>query len=95
MPHDSPLSGGNIPGSVEGSLKLNELIAMCTKLVEIVTTLDTELNQTKQVYGNTIAKLVKKVKHLENKLKTSKVRRKPRIVLSNEEDNLVSKAPSK
>ncbi|GJS88491.1 putative ribonuclease H-like domain-containing protein [Tanacetum coccineum] len=74
MPHDSPLSGGNIPGSVEGSLKLNELIAMCTKLVEIVTTLDTELNQTKQVYGNTIAKLVKKVKHLENKLKTSKGR---------------------
>ncbi|GJS88495.1 hypothetical protein Tco_0771131 [Tanacetum coccineum] len=68
---------------------------MCTKLLEIVTTLYIELNQTKQVYGNAIAKLVKKVKHLENKLKTSKVSRKPRIVLADEEDNLVSEAPSK
>ncbi|GJS18063.1 hypothetical protein Tco_0412535 [Tanacetum coccineum] len=31
-PHDSPLIGGYTPGSDEGRLKLNELMAMCTKL---------------------------------------------------------------
>ncbi|GKA26163.1 putative ribonuclease H-like domain-containing protein [Tanacetum coccineum] len=66
MPHDSPLFGGYILGSVEGSLKLNELTDLCTKLVERVTTLETELTQTKQVYGKAIKKLVKKVKHLED-----------------------------
>ncbi|GKB16515.1 ribonuclease H-like domain-containing protein, partial [Tanacetum coccineum] len=95
MPHDSPLSGGYTPTSVEGSLKLNELTDMCTKLVKRVTTLETELKQTKQVYGKAITKLVNKVKNLETKLKISKVRRKTRLVLSDEEDNLVSEAPSK
>ncbi|GJS65981.1 hypothetical protein Tco_0680545 [Tanacetum coccineum] len=95
MPHDSPLSGGHTPRSVEGSLKLHKLTELYTKIVERVTTLETELNQTKQVYGNAITKLVQKVKHLETKLKTSKVRRKTRIGLSNEEEDLVSEAPSK
>ncbi|GKB37462.1 putative ribonuclease H-like domain-containing protein [Tanacetum coccineum] len=31
-PHDSPLTGGYTPGSDEGRLKLNELMAICTKL---------------------------------------------------------------
>ncbi|GJR39961.1 hypothetical protein Tco_1215645 [Tanacetum coccineum] len=61
MPHDSPLLGGYTPGSVEGSQKLNELMDLCTKLVDRVTTLETELTQTKKVYGKAITKLVKKV----------------------------------
>ncbi|GJS53193.1 hypothetical protein Tco_0626555 [Tanacetum coccineum] len=95
MPHDSPLLGGNTPGSVEGSMKLNELMDLCTKLVERVTSLETELTKTKQVYGKAITKLVKKVKSLEDKLKSTKARRKSKIVLSDEEENLVSDAPSK
>ncbi|GJR83339.1 hypothetical protein Tco_0154124 [Tanacetum coccineum] len=31
-PHDSPLPGGYTPGSDKGRLKLEELMAMCTKL---------------------------------------------------------------
>ncbi|GJT56538.1 putative ribonuclease H-like domain-containing protein [Tanacetum coccineum] len=70
MPHDSPLSGGYTPGSVEGSMKLNELTNLCTKLVD-------------------------RVKHLEDKLKSTKARRKARMVLSDEEEDLVSEDPTK
>ncbi|GKG18077.1 hypothetical protein Tco_0372375, partial [Tanacetum coccineum] len=95
LPYDSPLPGGYTPGSVEGSMKLNELTDLYTKLVDRVTALDTELTKTKQLYGKAITKLVKKVKHLEDKLRSTKARRKARIVLSDEEEDLVSKAPSK
>ncbi|GJR55380.1 hypothetical protein Tco_1405901 [Tanacetum coccineum] len=95
LPHDSPLPGGYTPGSVKGSMKLNELTDLCTKLVDRVTSLETELTKTKQVYGKAITKLVKKVKHLEDKLKSTKVRRKARIVLLDEEEVLVLEAPSK
>ncbi|GJU88210.1 putative ribonuclease H-like domain-containing protein [Tanacetum coccineum] len=84
------VDGGYTPRSVEGSIKLNELTNLCTKLVDRVTSLETELTKTKHVYGKTIIKLVKKVKHLEDKLKSTKVRRKARIVLSEEEEELVS-----
>ncbi|GKB95006.1 hypothetical protein Tco_0981143 [Tanacetum coccineum] len=95
LSHDLLLPGGYTLGSVEGSMKLNELTDLCTKLVGRVTSLETELIKTKQVYGKAITKLVKKVKHLEDKLKSTKVRRKARIVLSEEEEELVSEAPSK
>ncbi|GJX17080.1 hypothetical protein Tco_0217912 [Tanacetum coccineum] len=84
LPHDSPLPGGYTPGSVEGSMKLTELTDLCTKLVDRVTSLETELTKTKQLYGKAITKLVKKVKHLEDKLKSTKARRKARIVFSDE-----------
>ncbi|GJR73838.1 hypothetical protein Tco_0086203 [Tanacetum coccineum] len=50
MPHDSPLSGGYTPGSVEGSMQLKELTNLCTKLVARVTSLETELKKTKEVH---------------------------------------------
>ncbi|GJY02849.1 hypothetical protein Tco_0361001 [Tanacetum coccineum] len=68
MPHDSPLSGGDTPGSDEGSKKLNELTELCTKLFDKVASLENDLKQTKKVYGKALTKLVKKVKHLEDKL---------------------------
>ncbi|GJU56726.1 hypothetical protein Tco_1234492 [Tanacetum coccineum] len=51
MLHDSPLSGGYTPGSVEGSMKLKELTDLYTKLVARVTNLETELKKTKEVHG--------------------------------------------
>ncbi|GKF06323.1 hypothetical protein Tco_0036991 [Tanacetum coccineum] len=74
MPYDSPLPGGNTPGIAEGSMKLNELMNLYTKLVERVTTLETELTKIKQVYGKALTKLVKKVKSLEDKLKSTRGR---------------------
>ncbi|GKA08034.1 putative ribonuclease H-like domain-containing protein [Tanacetum coccineum] len=70
MPHDSPLPGGYTPGSVEGSMKLNELTDLCTKLVD------------------------RKVKKLEDKLKSTTKQRKVRVVIS-EKENLVSEDSSK
>ncbi|GJW01086.1 hypothetical protein Tco_1556337, partial [Tanacetum coccineum] len=48
MPYDSPLPGGHTPGSVEGSIKLTKLTDLYTKLVERVTSLETELTKTKK-----------------------------------------------
>ncbi|GJT82806.1 hypothetical protein Tco_1057148 [Tanacetum coccineum] len=88
-------SGGYILGSDEGSKKLNELMELCTKLSKKVTSLQQDLKQTKQVYGKALTKLVKKVKHLEDQLKSTTKRRKAKVVISDEEEDLVSKDPSK
>ncbi|GKA77841.1 hypothetical protein Tco_0784378 [Tanacetum coccineum] len=95
MPYDSPLPGGYTPGSVEGIMKLNELTDLCTKLVDRVTSLEKELKQTKEVHGKALTKLVKKVKKLEDKLKSTKKQRKARVVISEDEENLVLKDSSK
>ncbi|GJV39302.1 putative ribonuclease H-like domain-containing protein [Tanacetum coccineum] len=94
MPHDSPLSGGYTPGSVEGSMKLKELTDLCTKLVARVTSLETELKKTKEVHGKALTKLVKKVKRLEDELKSTNKRKKAKMVIPDEEE-LVSEDPSK
>ncbi|GKB76777.1 hypothetical protein Tco_0943672 [Tanacetum coccineum] len=88
------LSGGDTPGSDEGSKKLNELTELCTKLFDKVTILEKDLKQTKKVYGKALTKLVKKVKYLEDKLKSTTERRKERMVISNDEEDLVLEDPS-
>ncbi|GJR89490.1 hypothetical protein Tco_0213501 [Tanacetum coccineum] len=88
-------SGGYTPGSDEGSKKLNELTELCTKLSKKVTSLEQDLKQTKQVYGKALTKLVKKVKHLKDQLKSTIKRRKAKVVISDEEEDLVSEDPSK
>ncbi|GKC04711.1 hypothetical protein Tco_0996321 [Tanacetum coccineum] len=87
--------GGYTSGSDEGSKKLNELTELCTKLFEKVTSLEQDLKQTKQVYGKALTKLVKKVKHLEDQLKSTTKRRKEKVVISDEEEDLVLEDPSK
>ncbi|GJT98351.1 hypothetical protein Tco_1093869 [Tanacetum coccineum] len=88
----SPLGFGSGSGP---SKKLNELMELCTKLSEKVTSLEQDLKQTKQVYGKALTKLVKKVKHLEDQLKSTTKRRKAKVVISHEEEDLVLKDPSK
>ncbi|GJZ74096.1 hypothetical protein Tco_0638242 [Tanacetum coccineum] len=90
MPHDSPFSGGHTPGSDEGNKKLNELTELCTKLSNKVTSLEDDLKQTNKIYGKALTKLVKKAKHLESKLKSTTKRRNARMVISNDEEDLVS-----
>ncbi|GJV51687.1 hypothetical protein Tco_1447428 [Tanacetum coccineum] len=69
MPHDSPLPRVNTLGSDEGSMQLQELMALCKKLSNKVESLET-LKQTKQIYGTAFTKLIKKVKKLEKTVKT-------------------------
>ncbi|GKG11181.1 hypothetical protein Tco_0342581, partial [Tanacetum coccineum] len=90
MPYDSPLSGGHTPRSDEGNKKLNEFTELCTKLSDKVTSLKDDLRQTKKIYGKALTKLVKKVKHLEAKLKSTTERRKARMVIFDDEEDLVS-----
>ncbi|GJX18411.1 hypothetical protein Tco_0221088 [Tanacetum coccineum] len=95
MPYDSPLLGGYTPVSVEGSMQLKELTNLCTKLVARVTSLETELKKTKEVHGKALTKLVKRVKKLEDKLKSTNKREKVKMVILDEEEELVSEDPSK
>ncbi|GKE06926.1 hypothetical protein Tco_1398944 [Tanacetum coccineum] len=88
MPHDSPLPRGNTLGSNEGSMTQQELMVFCTTLSKKVESLETELKQIKQIYGATYTRLIKKVKKLEKTAKSSQARRRARIVVSDDEDDL-------
>ncbi|GKD05414.1 hypothetical protein Tco_1180388, partial [Tanacetum coccineum] len=76
-PHDSPLHAVHSHGSDEGSLKLNELMNLVTKL--------SDLKKTKKTYSSTYTKLILRVKKLESQIKTGKARRKAKVVLSDDE----------
>ncbi|GKD99065.1 hypothetical protein Tco_1382962 [Tanacetum coccineum] len=77
MPHDSPLPSGHTLGSDEGRMQHNELMDLVTKLLDRVVSLETDLQQTKKVYGVAYTKLIKKVKRLEEKF--NKSRRRSRL----------------
>ncbi|GKC08064.1 putative ribonuclease H-like domain-containing protein [Tanacetum coccineum] len=87
-PHDSPLPRVNILGSDEGSMTLQELMVFCTILSKKVESLETDLKKTKQIYGAAYTRLIKKVKKLKKTSKSSQARRRARIVISDDEDDL-------
>ncbi|GKC97982.1 hypothetical protein Tco_1168257, partial [Tanacetum coccineum] len=66
-PHDSPLLGGYTPGSDEGRPDLHELMAICTKLSDMVLDLEKE----KDAQAVEILKLKNRIKKLERKAKSS------------------------
>ncbi|GJX83343.1 hypothetical protein Tco_0332824 [Tanacetum coccineum] len=61
---------------------------LCTSLSKKVGALENELQQTKKTYSTAITKLILKVKKLEQKVKTTKARRRARIVLSEDENDV-------
>nr|GEV50229.1 hypothetical protein [Tanacetum cinerariifolium] len=88
MPHDSPFPRVQSLGSVEGSLTLNELTVLCTKLSKMVEDLQYDLQQTKLTYGAAYTKLILRVKKLDHKVKTSQHRRRAIVVLSDDKEDL-------
>ncbi|GJR31945.1 hypothetical protein Tco_1108177 [Tanacetum coccineum] len=88
MPHDSSLPRGHTLGSDEGIMQHNELMDLVTKLSDRCEALETHLRQTKKVYGDAFTKLIKKVKTLEKTIKTSQARRRARVVISDDEEEL-------
>ncbi|GJX16427.1 hypothetical protein Tco_0217259 [Tanacetum coccineum] len=50
--------------------------------------METDLKQTKQIYGDAYTRLIKKVKKLEKIVKSGQARRRERIVVSDDEDDL-------
>ncbi|GJU27483.1 hypothetical protein Tco_1166104 [Tanacetum coccineum] len=88
MPQDSPLPRVNTLGSDEGSMTQQELMVFCITLSKKVESLETDLKQTKLIYGDAYTRLIKKVKKLEKTVKSSQARRRARIVVSDDEDDL-------
>ncbi|GJW32968.1 hypothetical protein Tco_0053000 [Tanacetum coccineum] len=86
--YDSPLSRVNILRSDEGSMTLQELTVLCTTLSKKVESLEAELKQTKKVYGAAYTKLIKKVKKLEKTIKSNQARRREKIMVSDDEEDL-------
>ncbi|GJZ66018.1 putative ribonuclease H-like domain-containing protein [Tanacetum coccineum] len=74
--------------SDEGSMQLQKLMALCTKLSDRVLALETDLRQTKKVYGAAYTKLIMKVKKLEKTVKSNQARRRAKIVVSDDEEDL-------
>ncbi|GJT96901.1 putative ribonuclease H-like domain-containing protein [Tanacetum coccineum] len=75
-------------GSDEGSMTLLELTVLCTTLSKKVESLEADLKQTKKVYGAAYTKLIKKVKKLEKTVKSNQARRRAKIVVSDDKENL-------
>ncbi|GJT73178.1 hypothetical protein Tco_1032464 [Tanacetum coccineum] len=88
MSHDSPLLRVHSLGSDEGSITLHELTVLYTTLSKKVESLESDLKQTKLTYGAAYTKLIMKVKKLENRIKSSKPRRRVRLIVSEDEDDL-------
>ncbi|GJU27128.1 hypothetical protein Tco_1165749 [Tanacetum coccineum] len=72
--------------SGEDSLKLIELMSLCTKLIDNVTILK---NASKKTHAQTLTMLMKKVKRLEDKLKFYNTRKKARMVISDTKEYLI------
>ncbi|GKD78082.1 hypothetical protein Tco_1340703, partial [Tanacetum coccineum] len=86
MPHDSPLQSVHSLERDEGSMQQNELTNLVTKLTDRVTVLENDLKKTKQTYSTALIKLILRVKKLEKIVKTTKAKRRARIVVSEDED---------
>ncbi|GKB83436.1 hypothetical protein Tco_0950331, partial [Tanacetum coccineum] len=88
MPQDSPLPRVNTLGSDEGSMTIQELMVFCTILSKKVESLETDLKHTKLTYDAAYTKLIKKLKKLENKVKSNQARRRAKIIVFDDEDDL-------
>ncbi|GKF66338.1 hypothetical protein Tco_0192855 [Tanacetum coccineum] len=87
-PHNSPLYAIHSHGSDEGSLKLNELTNLVTKLSERIGVLEDDLRKTKKTYNSTFTKLILRVKKLEARVKIGKSRKRAKVVLSEDDEDV-------
>ncbi|GJU45502.1 hypothetical protein Tco_1202768 [Tanacetum coccineum] len=88
MPNDSSQLMVQSLGSDEGSLTLNELMVLCTTLSKKVEDFQNDLKQTKLTYGAAYTKLILRVKKLEHKVKASKSRRRARVIIFDNKEDL-------
>nr|GEX16553.1 xylulose kinase-1 [Tanacetum cinerariifolium] len=86
MPYDSPILKVHTLRSDDGIMQQNEFMDLVTKLTDRVLALETDLQQTKKVYSTAFTKLIMKVKKLEKIVKSTKARRRAKIIVSDDED---------
>ncbi|GJT05565.1 hypothetical protein Tco_0840027 [Tanacetum coccineum] len=87
-PYDSPLHVVHSHGSDEGGLKLIELTTLVTKLSERIRVLEDDLKKTKLTYSAAVTKLILRVKKLEAKVKARTARKRARVVLSEDDEDV-------
>ncbi|GJS54942.1 hypothetical protein Tco_0628304 [Tanacetum coccineum] len=87
-PHDSPIHVVHLHRSDEGSLKLIELTTLVNKLSERIGVLEDDLKKTKLTYSATVTKLILRVKKLEATVKAETVRKRARVVLSEDDEDV-------
>ncbi|GJY21602.1 hypothetical protein Tco_0394168 [Tanacetum coccineum] len=88
-PHDSPLHVVHSHGSDKGSLKLNKLMNLVTKLSERIEVLEDDLRKTKKTYSSAFTKLILRVQKLEARVKIGKARKRAKVVLSEDDEDVV------
>ncbi|GKE57291.1 hypothetical protein Tco_1496476 [Tanacetum coccineum] len=86
--HDSPLHAVHSHRSDEGSLKLNELTNLVTKLSERIGVLEDDLRKTKKTYSFAFTKLILRIKKLEARVKIRKARKRAKVVLSKDDEDV-------
>ncbi|GJT20496.1 putative ribonuclease H-like domain-containing protein, partial [Tanacetum coccineum] len=86
MPHESPLHSVHSLGRDEGNMQQHELMDLVTKLTDRIGVLEKDLQRTKKTHSTALTRLILRVKKLEKNVKTSKARRRARIVISEDED---------
>ncbi|GJW84328.1 hypothetical protein Tco_0157473, partial [Tanacetum coccineum] len=84
VPLPQGISAGGSPRCQEA---MGDSIAQ-TRSEKKVESLEADLKQTKQVYGAAYTKLIMKVKKLEKTVKTSHSKRRAKIVVSDDEEDL-------
>ncbi|GJS14782.1 hypothetical protein Tco_0409254 [Tanacetum coccineum] len=74
--------------SDEGSLKLNELTNLVTKLSERIGVLEDDLRKINKTYSSAFTKLILRVKKLEARVKIGKARKRAKVVLSEDDKDV-------
>ncbi|GKC84429.1 hypothetical protein Tco_1140146, partial [Tanacetum coccineum] len=87
-PYDSPFHVVHSHRSDEGSLKLNELTNLITKLSERIGVLEDDLRKTKKTYSSAFTNLILRVKKLEARVKIRKARKRAKVVLSEDDEDV-------
>ncbi|GJZ77705.1 hypothetical protein Tco_0642377, partial [Tanacetum coccineum] len=88
IPNELPLHAVHSYGSSEVSLKLNELTTLVTKLSKKIGILEDDLKKTKLTYSAAVTQLILRVKQLETKLKAGTARKRARVVLSEDDEDV-------
>ncbi|GKB70759.1 hypothetical protein Tco_0932171, partial [Tanacetum coccineum] len=90
-PNESLLHVVHSHGSAEGSLKLNELTTLVTKLSERIGVLEDDLKNTKLTYSDVVTNLILRVNKLKTQVKARTARKRARVVLSEDVEDDSSK----
>ncbi|GJS69019.1 hypothetical protein Tco_0701860 [Tanacetum coccineum] len=80
-PNESPLHVGHSHGSVEGSLKLNELTSLVTKLSEKIGVLEDDLKKTKLTYSAAVTKLILRGRKLSDEEVQEKASTETKLII--------------